>query len=230
MLIMLGDEIFECDYQQFIQNPYTVIGVKRVSKPQTSGIVEVKNKFITRLIEKPKIPPTNLGIAGIYYIKNSKLLFQCLDEIIQNDIRTHNEYQLTDALQLMLAYGEPMKAQFIRSLHCGTPVQLLDANRAVLKNRDSQVYDFPNTVIIPPVFFGEDTVIERAIIGPYASIGGGARVVNAIIKDAIIHPNTEIQNVLIDRSVIGSDAQVHGLFHQFNIGSSAQIDLSHKID
>ena len=230
VLILLGDEIFECNYQLILQNPYTIIGVKRVDNPRATGVVEVEGESITRLIEKPKNPPTNLAIAGFYSIKNSDLLFQCLDKLIEKDLRTHNEYQLTDALQLMLEYGEPMKIQFIRSLHCGTPDQLLDANRAVLEKLPPQTYHFSNTVIVPPVFIGEGAAIEDAIIGPYVSIGSGIRVVNAIIKDAIIHPNAEIQNVLINQSTIGPDAQVRGHFHQFNIGGEAQIDLSHRID
>ena len=225
LLILLSDEIFECDYQQFICNPYTVIGVKKGENPRASGVVEVKDEFITRLIEKPKNPPTNLAIAGIYYIQNSKLLFQCLDEIIERDVRTHNEYQLTDGLQLMLEYGEQMKVELVNSLHCGTPDQLLDANRSILEKRVPQTYHFPNSVIIPPVFIEEDVVIEGAIIGPCASIGGGTRVINAIIKDAIIHPNAEIQDVLANRSIIGPDARVYGDFHQFNVGSSARIYL-----
>ena len=234
LLILLGDKIFETGYQKVLQNPYTVIGVKAVenpprwnrdSKQQGVGIVETDGEFITRLIEKPEHPPTNLVIEGAYYIQNSNLLFQCLDEIIERDIRTHNEYQLTDGLQLMLEYGERMKVEFINSLHCGTPDQLLDANRSILAKRAPQDYHFSDSVIIPPVFIGEGTVIESAVIGPYASIGSGARVVNAIIKDAIIHPNAEVQNVLVNRSLIGPDARVSGGFHQFNIGSSTQIDL-----
>ena len=225
ILILLGDKIFECGYQQVLQNPYTVIGVKAVENPQGVGIVETEGEFITRLIEKPQNPPTNLVIEGAYYIQNSGLLFRCLDEIIERDIRTKNEYQLTDGLQLMLEYGEQMKVEFIDSLHCGTPDQLLDANRSILEKRAPQDYRFPNSVIIPPVFIGEGAVIEGAIIGPYASVGGGARIVNAIIKDAIIYPNAEVQDVLIHRSIIGADARVYGSFHQFNIGSAAQIDL-----
>ena len=80
-------------------------------------------------------------------------------------------------------------------------------------------------MIIPPVFIGENAVIEGAIIGPYASIGSGTQVVNAIIKDTIIHPNAELQDVLVNRSLIGPDARIYGSFRQFNIGSSARIDL-----
>ncbi len=244
LLILLGDKIFECcfespdtpgfsernrsdrgGYQKLLQNPYTVIGIKMVENPQGVGIVETDGEFITRLIEKPENPPTNLVIEGMYYIRNSELLFHCLDEIIEKDIRTHNEYQLTDGLQLMLEYGEQMKVEFINSLHCGTPDQLLEANRSILEKRSPQIYRFPNSVIIPPVFIGAGAVVEGAIIGPYASIGDGAWVVNAIITDTIIHPNAEIQNTLINRSIIGPDARVYGSFHRFNIGSSAQIDF-----
>ena len=225
ILILLGDKIFECSYRKIIQNPYTVIGVKMSENPRTSGVVETDGEFITHLIEKPENPPTNLVIKGVYYIHNTELLFHCLDEIIEKDIRTHDGYQLTDGLQLMVEYGEQMKFEFINSLHCGTPDQLLDANRSVLEKQTPQSYLFPNSVIIPPVFIGENTVIERAVIGPYASIGNGARVINAVIKDTIIHPNAEVQDVLVNRSLIGPDARVHGGFHQFNIGSSTQINL-----
>ena len=125
----------------------------------------------------------------------------------------------------MLEYGERMKVEFVNSLHCGTPGQLLDANRSILQKRTPQIRRFPNSVIIPPVFIGEGAVVEKAVVGPYVSIGRGTRVVNAIVKDAIIHPNAEIQNVLINRSLIGPDARVHGNFQHFNIGSSSQIDL-----
>ena len=234
VLILLGDKIFECGYEKILQNPYTVIGVKTGENPQGVGIVETDGEFITRLIEKPAPPysPRMQGdkggflvIEGVYYLHNSELLFHCLDEIIERDIRSHNEYQLTDGLQLMVEYGEQMKVEFIDSLHCGTPDQLLDANRSILEKRAPQVYRFPNSMIIPPVFIGEDAVIEGAIIGPYASIGSGTQVVNAIIKDTIIHPNAELQDVLVNRSLIGPDARIYGSFRQFNIGSSARIDL-----
>ena len=225
VLILLGDKIFECGYQKIIQNPYTAIGVKMVENPQAVGIVEMDGEFITRLIEKPKNPPTNLAIEGVYYIHNSKLLFNCLDEIIEKDIRTQNEYQLTDGLQLMLEYGEQMKVEFVNSLHCGTPDQLLDANRSILQKQAAQIHSFANSLIIPPVFIGEGAVVEDAIIGPFASIGSGTRIVNAIVKNSIIHPNAEIQNALISRSLIGPDARVYGSFQQLNIGSSSQIDL-----
>ncbi len=229
VLIMLDDGIFEVDCQRLIQSPYTVIGVKEVENPQVFGIVEMEGEFITRLIEKPENPPTNLAIAGMYYIRNSELLFQCLDEIIEKDIRTKDEYQLTDGLQLMLEYGEKMKVESINWLDCGKPDMLLETNRYLLE-RHPQNYQFPDAVLIPPVFIDEDAIIKHAVIGPYASIGKGARIINAIVRDAVINPYADVQNVLISRSLIGESAQVRGHFHRLNVGSSSQIDLLNDID
>lgn len=224
VLIVLDDGILEVDLQQIIQSSSAIIGVKEVENPEAFGIVEIEGEWITRLIEKPPNPPTNLAIAGMYYIPNSDLLFKCLDELIQKDIRTKNEYQLTDGLQLMLQYGEKMKAARMNWLDCGKPDALLETNRYLL-GKQPQNYQLPDAVIIPPVFIADDAVIQHAVIGPYASIGKGAQVTNAIVKDSVISPDANIQNVLISRSIIGESAQVRGHFHRLNIGNSSQIEL-----
>ena len=68
----------------------------------------------------------------MYYIRDSHLLFECLDELIERNIRTKNEYQLTDGLQLMLERGERMKAAQINWLDCGKPEALLETNQYLL--------------------------------------------------------------------------------------------------
>ena len=71
VLILLDDGVLEVDAQQMLQSPHTIIGVKEVDAPQNFGIVEIEGEFISRLIEKPEHPPTNLAIAGMYYIRDS---------------------------------------------------------------------------------------------------------------------------------------------------------------
>lgn len=222
LLIVNDDGILEVELQRIVQSTHTVIGVKEVENPKAFGIVETEGKFISRLIEKPENPSTNLAIAGMYYITDSDLLFRCLDELIQRDIRTKNEYQLTDGLQLMLEFGEKMKVAKTNWLDCGTPDALLDTNRYLLE-KQFQNYHFPNSVTIPPVFVAPDVTIEYSIIGPYTSIGGRARITNAIIKDSVINPGAEIQNVILNRSIIGASARVNGNFHRLNIGGSSQV-------
>jgi glucose-1-phosphate thymidylyltransferase len=228
VIITLDDGILEVDCEKLIQSPYTVIGVKEVENPSAFGIVEMDGEYVARLIEKPEKPPTNLAIAGLYYIKNSNLLFECLDELIRKDIRTKGEYQLTDGLQLMLEYGEKMKVAAINWLDCGKPDALLETNRYLLTQK-SPHYRRSNALIIPPVFIADDAYIENAVIGPYVSIGKGCRVSDAIIRDSVIHPNAEIQNMLLSGSIIGEAAQIRGRFNCLSIGSMSKVDWSGEV-
>jgi glucose-1-phosphate thymidylyltransferase len=223
ILIVNDDGILEVDPRPIVQSRYPVIGVKAVDNPQAFGVVEMNGEFIARLIEKPENPPTNLAIAGLYYIPNSDLLFRCLDELIQKDVRTKNEYQLTDGLQLMLERGERMKTAQINWLDCGKPDMLLETNRYLLK-KQPQNYHVPDVVVIPPVFIAGDATIRHSIIGPYASIGDGAKISHSIIRDSVVQPRAEIQNILLEQSIIGVSAHVCGNFHRLNIGDSSWIE------
>jgi len=224
VIITLDDGILEFDCQQLIQRPYTVIGVKAVENPNAFGIVELEGEFITRLVEKPDVPPTNLAIAGLYYIKNSNLLFECLDDLIRKDIRTKGEYQLTDGLQLMLESGEKMQAAEINWLDCGKPEELLATNRYLL-TRNCPPVGAHNAFIVPPVFIADEVSIENAVIGPHVSIGKGCRISNAIIKDSVVHPNAEVHNVLLSGSIVGDAAQIRGQFNTISVGSFSQVDV-----
>ena len=64
---------------------------------------------ITRLVEKPEHPTSNLAVVGLYYIRNTPLLLSCLNDVVAKDIRTKGEYQLTDVLQMMIDRGERME-------------------------------------------------------------------------------------------------------------------------
>ena len=82
-LIVLGDTIVAADFSALIGGERTLIGVKEVEDPQRFGIVEVENGRVRSLVEKPDVPPSNLAIVGLYYIVNTPLLFECLEEIVE---------------------------------------------------------------------------------------------------------------------------------------------------
>ena len=151
VLITLDDTILEVDLTTMVQSACSSIGAKEVDEPQRFGIIEMENGFIKRLIEKPLNPPTNLAIVGVYYIQNSPLLFDCLQEVIEKGIRTKNEYQLTDGLQLMLNKGEKMKAVEIDGWYdCGKPESLLATNRYLLQKQPRD-YNLPDSIVMPPL-------------------------------------------------------------------------------
>ncbi|MBE2189693.1 MAG: NTP transferase domain-containing protein [Desulfobulbaceae bacterium] len=224
LIIILGDTIFDVDLSRLTVNGSNTIGVKEVDDPRRFGVVVLNNKGkIERLVEKPEQFVSNLAIVGLYNIQDSKLLSACLDEMINNNIRTRGEYQLTDALQMMIEKGAEFSTTNVEGwFDCGKPETLLNTNRFLL-DRKPPSRQFPDSIIIPPSFVAATAVIERSVIGPYASVADGAVVKDSIVRDSIISNYAKVQSSLLEQSIIGNEAEVKGHFNRLNVGDSSQI-------
>jgi glucose-1-phosphate thymidylyltransferase len=231
-LIILGDTVFKADLGAAIAGPSSALGVKEVEDPRRFGVVELgQGGRISRLWEKPQDPPSNLAIVGIYWIKNAPLLFKSLDHIILNKLAgAKGEYQLTDALQMMIEAGEPMITFPVDGWHdCGKRETLLDTNRALLDLGAGTTPDksrFPDSVFLPPVSIAEDARVERSIVGPHVSVSTGAAVVGSVISDSILGPNSQVENCVLRESVISDHARVCGAARVLNVGDSSEIDFA----
>jgi glucose-1-phosphate thymidylyltransferase len=82
LIIVLGDTIAEYDLKHMIEAPYSILAVKKVDDPRNFGVAEIGDDgIITKLVEKPAIPKSNMAIVGVYKIKETAILFQCLNKI-----------------------------------------------------------------------------------------------------------------------------------------------------
>jgi glucose-1-phosphate thymidylyltransferase len=226
LFIMLGDTIFGVDLAPVFTLKTSALGVHEVDDPQRFGIAEVEGGVITHLVEKPEHPATNLAVVGLYFFRNPPLLRSCLETLIANNIRTRNEYQLTDALQMMIERGEHFATFPVQEWYdCGKPETLLETNRHLLNKSTRPIPVHPQTVINPPVFIGEGAVLTNCVIGPYATIGPGATVEHSIVRDSIIGDRARIDQVLLESSIIGNDAIVKSAFHRMSAGDYAEVHL-----
>lgn len=229
IIIVLGDTIVDTPLQSILDNPYSVIGTKKVENPTQFGVAILgENQWITEMIEKPKIPKSNLALVGLYKIKETEKLMNSLKHIIDNKQQTDNEYQLTDALDYMLKHYEvKFKAETINNWYdLGKRDILLETNAVLLKKQGKKPTNIgENTIVIPPVFIAETAKIENAIIGPNATIGEHTHIAYSIIKDSIIGDFTELENVHLKHSIIGNDALIKGNYQSLNIGDNTEIDL-----
>ncbi len=224
ILIILGDTVFDVNLTEMMNNEHSVLGVKEVADPRRFGVAELHNGFISRLIEKPEKPTSNLAIVGLYYIKHPDILLDCLKEMIKRDIRTKNEYQLTDGLQLMIERGEKLQTFLIDGWYdCGKPETLLETNRHLLHTTATNG-KYENVVINPPVFISPSATVKNAVVGPFATIAEGATVEDSFIKNSIISENATVQSALLEDSIIGSNAIVKGGFKRINIGDSSELE------
>ncbi|HEY9206975.1 MAG TPA: sugar phosphate nucleotidyltransferase [Candidatus Methanoperedens sp.] len=234
MMIALGDMIFKAGYLEFYRHQLTngecsgSIGVRRVDDPRKYGIVEREGKYIKRLEEKPAKPKSNLGIAGVYFIKDTAVLLSILEEMIKIDKRTRGEYQLTDALQEMVNRGYHLKTFPVSSWYdCGHSESLLETNRVLLDEKDNEdhIHQIKDSVVIKPVAIGENVTIINSVIGPHASIASDSYIESSIISDSVIGSRSHISKVNLQKSIVGDDANVQGKHNSLNIGDSSSIEF-----
>ena len=228
LLVILGDTILEADLKPVIRRGITSIGVKEVPDPRKMGVVLVENDRVRKLIEKPPDPPSKLAIVGIYFIRDCALLQKAIRYIIDKNVTVKGEYQITDALQQLIEWDEPLETFPVEGWYdCGRPETILKTNRFLFDRREIQSsgYTTEETILIPPVAIGKDTVIRRSIIGPYVSIGSSTEIHDSIIRNSIIGDRDTIGNVLFEDTIIGNRADVMSNFRSLNLGASTQINL-----
>lgn len=234
IMVALGDMIFKAGYSEFYKyhlnngNCSGSIGVKTVDDPKKYGIVEVEGEYIKGLEEKPDNPKSKLGIAGIYFIKDTNILLSILEDMIKKDKRTKGEYQFTDALQEMMNRGCRLKTFTASNWYdCGRSESLLETNRVLLdeKNGAGTICHMEDSIIIKPVAIGDNVKIITSVIGPYVSIASDSHIESSIISDSIIGSRSHISKTDLQTSIIGDDANIRGKHNSLNIGDSSSIEF-----
>jgi len=226
ILIIYGDTIFEGDLSDGIAGSADgKIGVKQVTDPERFGVVELEGERIVNLVEKPERFVSDLAIVGVNVIRNTPLLFECLDELLAEGIRTRGEYQVTDAFRKMIEKGAVLEVFFLEDwFDCGKPETLLATNRHLLE-KQSEPLEIAGSTILPPVSIAPSATIGGSFVGPYVSIAEDARVEWSIVKDSIIGKEAVVQHGLLEGSLVGNRALVQGAPQRLNVGDSSEIRI-----
>ena len=227
-MIIFVDTIFDADLEDLGGLPDDGVAfVKEVEDPRRFGVAVLSDGYISRIIEKPDGFEHRLAVIGVYYLKDSRFLLDCIHELIESGIQTKGEYYLADALQLMIDKGAKLIARPVDVWEdCGKPETVLHTNRYLLEHEGGQVVPTANSVLIPPVFIAKTAKIINSVVGPYVTVASGATVRNAIVKDSVINENAVIEDVMLSGSLIGSDAHVRRNFERLNVGDSSVIDVT----
>ncbi|NTV62772.1 MAG: NTP transferase domain-containing protein [Oscillochloris sp.] len=225
MLVVFGDGLVGIDKEHLNAHPEDgVIYCQEVEDPSRFGVAVVENERITRLVEKPTAPVSNLAVVGFYYVPEARRLMEAITYMMEHNIQTKGEYYLADALQIMIERGEVFRAETVSLWRdCGTIAALLDTNRYLLAHGHSRSELVSDSVIIPPVYLGPGVQVEHAVIGPHVSLGAGAVVRNAILSDSIVNAGVQVTGAILTGSVIGDNATVTGSPQELNIGDASFI-------
>jgi glucose-1-phosphate thymidylyltransferase len=231
-LVFLGDNIIQKsivryvkDFQQSDVN--ATIFLCEVDNPSRFGIADVKDGKITKIIEKPKNPPTNLAVTGIYLL--TPTIFEIIDRLKPS---WRNELEITDALDMLLKEGHKVTYNMITDYwkDTGTPEDILHANMAILEKMqpyfdgikddnvliNGSVMVGKNTIIKKdallkgPIIIGNNCVIDsNTRIGPNTSIGNNSKLSKCNIENSIIMNDCIIDGELkIRNSIIATNSNV----------------------
>jgi len=231
IFIALGDTIFEADIEAVLRNEHSTLGVKKVDDPYNFGVAEIgEGGLLTRVVEKPEIPKSNMALVGLYLIRESKALFDALGAHIEKGHKTQGEYHLTDGIQQLIRNGVSFNAFKVQNWYdCGKKDILLETNSILLRKAghvSPLAERFENTIIVPPVAIADSARIAHSIIGPNVTIGDNTEVLYSVVESSIIGNYTKLEHIVLHDSVIGSDTSITGLRHNLNIGDNTEIDLS----
>lgn len=226
VLVVFADTLFKAGFK-LDRNKDGIIWVQQIEDPRQFGVVKLdENGIITDFVEKPQTFVSDLAIIGIYYFKDGANLRNELQYLLDHKIMEKGEYQLTNALENMKQKGlkfEPGKVQ--EWLDCGNKNSTVYTNGRILHHMhndgvkmvdDSAVLN--QATIIQPSFIGKNVKITRAVVGPFASIGDGCVIENAVVGNCIVQNNSTIKNAIIDNAMIGNNVEYHGEAKDLSIG------------
>ncbi|MBP1990985.1 glucose-1-phosphate thymidylyltransferase [Paenibacillus eucommiae] len=237
-LLYLGDNVIDGSLLPLIHKFQTenldgLVSVSSVEAPERFGVVQLDGEKIEKVVEKPKNPPSNLAINGVYLFRHT--LFGAISKIHPS---ARGEYELTDAIQQLI--DDHYQLGVFRSPYwwkdTGLPKDLITCNQYFLQKLDrisikgtvDQESSISNSVVIGehariinsvirgPVIIGEHAIIENSYIGPYSSISNHVSIYNCELENSIVMENTLLDCIphRIDESLIGGEVKMIGKSQQ----------------
>lgn len=201
-LMFLGDNLIKDSLKPLVdrfekERPAALLLLAEVANPSSFGVVELSGERIVRLVEKPKVPPSNLALVGVYLF--DKRIFDVIPKLKPS---WRNELEITEAIQLLVDGGHVILHRKIEQWwkDTGRKEDLLEANRFVLKEMtaDEILGEVNACDIRSPVKIGRGSKLTRCRITGPCVIGDGC-----VLEDATIGPFTSISsNVQITRSEV----------------------------
>lgn len=230
-VMYLGDNLVKEGITPFVREfaqvrPNAQILLARVPNPQDFGVAVLEGDRVVRLIEKPKHPPSDFALVGVYMFDAH--VFEAVDAIQPS---ARGELEITDAIQYLVDNGYQVRSHVISGWwkDTGTLDAILEANRILLEHIERDVRAdvdtcshlhgrvaigegtrVRNSVVRGPVIIGSNCLIENAYIGPFTSIADNVKVIASEIEHSVILEGCCILNVgsRVEDSLLGRDVTV----------------------
>jgi glucose-1-phosphate thymidylyltransferase len=212
VLICFVDTVFDADLSAIDEcEDDGIIWVQEVEDYHRFGVVIHDGTYVTDIIEKPNEPVSKLANIGVYFIRNTELLFTAIEQLYANNQVNNGEYYLTDAFRAMIKAGAKIRVAKTQGWHdCGEPGTTLRSNAELLCRSAETLSEPVQSKLIEPVYIGAGCRVERSTIGPNVSIAAGCTIADSTISNSIIDADTQISGAQIEHSLIGQQVKITG--------------------
>ena len=232
VLILFVDTLFDADLGLVHTVPETAGGViwaKEVEDYQRYGVILTDEEdHMVRIVEKPSEPISKLANIGLYYIKDWRLLFEGIHQVLEADPGPSGEFYLTDAFQYMVDHGSKIQVAPVEGWYdCGKPATLLDTNRHLLLAGRSGITDsatLEGSTVTHPVRVGEGAVVLNSVIGPNVTVEAGARVEDSTVADTILGFDSTIIGCTLHDSLVGAESRVTAYRGRLSLGDHSEVE------
>jgi glucose-1-phosphate thymidylyltransferase len=252
-IMYLGDNLLADGLEGLVSTfrrdePDALILLTPVDEPEHYGVAELDGERIVRLIEKPKDPPSNLALVGVYLF--GQPIFDAARAL---EPSWRGELEITEAIQSLIDDSHTVQSEVVRGWwkDTGQLADMLDANRLVLEEVGERIEGEVDaesrvegrvvvekgakvlrSVIRGPAVVGAGAEIEDAYIGPYTSIGEGVRVQRSEIEHSILLAGSVVEDLgtRMEASLLGRNVKLRrsaGMPKtlRFLVGDNSEIEI-----
>lgn len=230
-VMYLGDNLLRDGLRGLVSTfradePDALILLTPVEEPEHYGVAELDGERIVRLVEKPKNPPSNLALVGVYLF--SPLIFAA-SEALEPSWR--GELEITEAIQGLIDDGRKVQSEVVRGWwkDTGQLADMLEANRLVLEEIETDLQgeidegsrvegrvvvepgaSLTRSVVRGPAVIAAGACVEDAYIGPYTSIGADVHVRRSEVEHSIILSGSVVEDLgtRMEASLLGREVKL----------------------
>jgi glucose-1-phosphate thymidylyltransferase len=230
-VMYLGDNLLRDGLRSLVSTftaaePEALILLTPVEDPQSYGVAELDGERIVRLVEKPKDPPSNLALVGVYLFSPS--IFEAARRL---EPSWRGEYEITEAIQGLIDDGKSVRSEVVRGWwkDTGQLADMLEANRLVLEEIEPAIEgtvdegsrvegrvvlapgaQLVRSVVRGPAVIGPGAKIEDAYIGPYTSIGEEVEISRCEVEHSIVLSGSVVQDLgtRMEASLLGRNVKL----------------------
>jgi glucose-1-phosphate thymidylyltransferase len=251
-VMYLGDNLLRDGITELVdtfrrEEPDALILLTPVPDPENYGVAELADGQVSRLVEKPKEPETNLALVGVYMF--TPFIFEAARAI---EPSWRDELEITDAIQQLVDRGLRVDPHIVHGWwkDTGQVQDMLEANRLILDDleermegelEDSRVEGrvvieegarVSNSTLRGPAVIGRGSVVSDAYIGPYTAIGEDVHIQGAELEHSIVLSGSRVEQLeyRIEASLIGRNVRIGRgpalpKAYRFVVGDNAEIQI-----